>query len=112
MKDNLTKINNMKSSSLRSENLIKENLIIDYVKNLDEEKRLKFWIRTLLSSYSTFPEIIKTVDKIIELKASSISFASDIYNFTSTYNQVEQVIDLTERKNNLLNIHCICNKTS
>ena len=89
---------------------IKSDLLKDYITNLTDEKRMKFWIRTLLSSYNIFPEIISTIDKIIELKASSLSYSSDIYNFTSTYNQVEQVIDLTERKNYLLNIHCICNK--
>lgn len=88
----------------------KKELLASYIKNLDEEQKMKFWIKTLLSTYNIFPEIIKTVDKVIELKASSVSFASDIYNFKSTYDQVEQVIDLTERKNYLLNIHCITRK--
>ena len=60
----------------------------------------------MLSSYNIFPELIKTLDKIIELQASSISFASNIYNSESTtLNQVERVIDLSERKNHLLNLH-------
>ena len=77
-----------------------------YIKNLSEEQKIKFWIKTLLSSYNIFPEIIKTVDKIIELQASSVSFATDIYNgdHTALY-QIERVIDLTERKNSLLNAH-------
>lgn len=94
---------------LKTNNTNKE-LLINYIKNLSEEDRMKFWIKTLLSSYNIFPEIIKTIDKIIELRASTLSFSSDVYNFTSTYNQVEQVIDLSERKNYLLNIHHICNK--
>ncbi len=89
---------------------LKEELISNYINTLTDENRMKFWIRTLLSSYNIFPEIINTIDKIIELRASSLSYSSDIYNFTSTYNQVEQVIDLSERKNYLLNIHYICNK--
>ena len=66
---------------------------------------MKFWIKTLLSVHSNLPEIIKSVDKIIEINASSLSFITDIYNTEkSTYAQVEKVIDLTERKNKLLNL--------
>ncbi len=84
---------------------------IKFIKNLNEEQEMKFWIKTLLSSFSKIPEIIKTLDKIIELQASSISFISDIYNKEkSTYYQVEKVIDLTERKNNLLNIYIMTKK--
>ncbi len=110
MKQNMVNKSAMQNENTIQENNLKQTLLSNYIKSLDDEKRMKFWIKTLLSSYGIFPEIIKTIDKIIELKASSVSFASDIYNFTSTYNQVEQVIDLTERKNYLLNIHCICNK--
>lgn len=102
-------VDNNKDEKLREIEL-KESMLYDYISNLTEENRMKFWIRTLLSSYNIFPEIINTIDRIIELRASSISYSADIYNFTSTYNQVEQVIDLSERKNYLLNIHCICNK--
>ena len=69
---------------------------------------MKFWIKTLLSSFSTLPEIIKTVDKIIELQASSMSFCSDIYNREgSSYCQLEKVIDMSERKNNLVNLYVL-----
>lgn len=101
---------NLKSEIKSNELNSKEKLLYDYINTLDDEKRMTFWIKTLLSSYNIFPEIINTIDKIIELRASSLSFSSDIYNFTSTYNQMEQVIDLSERKNYLLNIHYICNK--
>ena len=99
-KDNLP--NNKSNMSLSDK---KEEVRL-YIKNLSEEQKIKFWIKTLLSSYNIFPEIIKTVDKIIELQASSVSFATDIYNgdHTALY-QIERVIDLTERKNSLLNAH-------
>lgn len=85
--------------------------IENFVTNLTEEQKIKFWIKTLLSSYSTFPEIIKTIDKIIELQASTVSFSSDVFNGSkSTYQQVERVIDLTERKNSLLNIYLVTQK--
>ena len=79
-----------------------------YLSLLGDEQKTKFWIKTLLSTYNNIPEIIKAVDKIIEIQASSLSFISDIYNTEkSTYCQVEKVIDLSERKNNLLNIYLI-----
>lgn len=79
-----------------------------FLKLLNQNQKMKLWIKTLLSAYSNLPEIIKSVDKIIELNASSLSFTSDIYNAEkSTYAQVERVIDLTERKNKLLNIYLI-----
>lgn len=81
-------------------------MVKEYLKSINDEVKFKFWIKTLLSSYSTFPEIIKTIDRIIELQASSLTFASDIYNKSkSTLSQVEKVIDLTERKNSLLNVY-------
>lgn len=87
-------------------NVIKLKKINSYLKNLNDEQKTKFWIKTLFASYSILPEIINTVDKIIELQASSMSFVSDIYNVEkSAFSQVEKVIDLTERKNNLVNIY-------
>lgn len=91
--------------------LNEKNIIENFVKSLNEEQKIKFWIKTLLSSYSTFPELIKTIDKIIELQASTVSFSSDVYNGSkSTYDQVERVIDLTERKNSILNIYFVTQK--
>jgi len=86
--------------------LVKQNKIKNYVENLSDEQKFKFWIKTLFASFSTLPEIIKTVDKIIELQASSVSFVNDIYNAEkSAFDQVEKVINLSERKNNLVNIY-------
>ena len=95
-----------KNLNTNKENLkIKREKLIAFIKGLSDDQKMRFWIKTLLSSYNIFPEIIKTVDKIIELQATSISFASDIYNKeATTYSQMERVIDLSERKNALLNI--------
>lgn len=80
----------------------------NYVKLLSDEQKTKLWIKTLISVQSNLPEIINSVDKIIEVNASSLSFATDIYNAEkSTMSQVEKVIDLTERKNKLLNVYLI-----
>ena len=86
----------------------KDSELKAYLNLISDDQKMKFWIKTLLSVYNNLPEIIKSVDKIIEINASSVSFVSDIYNAEkSTYAQVEKVIDLTERKNNLLNIYLI-----
>ena len=83
----------------------KQEIIKNMIKGMSEEMKMKFWIKTLLSSQSTFPEIIKTLDKIIELQATSLSFSSTIYNLENpTFNQIEKVIDLSDRKTHLLNI--------
>ena len=93
--DTLTKRNNNKN-------------IANFIKLMSDEQKMKIWIKTLLSVQANLPEIIKSVDKIIEINAQSLSFISDIYNTEkSTYAQVERVIDLTERKNKLLNIYLV-----
>lgn len=98
-----------KNKNLLTKNQNRNDIEIkSYINVLSDEQKIKFWIKTLLSTYRNIPEIIKAVDKIIEIQASSISFISDIYNTEkSTLNQVEKVIDLSERKNNLLNIYLI-----
>lgn len=101
----------LKENKSKRKKLEISKFIDDYISKLSEEEKLKFWIKTLLSTYSTIPEIIKTLDKIIELQASSVSFMSDIYNQEkSTFYQVEKVIDLSERKNKLLNIYIMTKK--
>lgn len=86
----------------------KNKNVFNYLKLIDDEQKMKLWIKTLLSVQNSLPEIIKSVDKIIEINASSLSFVTDIYNTEkSTYAQVEKVIDLTERKNKLLNLYLI-----
>lgn len=88
-----------------NKNNIKNNTMLE---NKDE---IKIWIKTLLNSYKTFPNLIKAVDNIIEIQASSMSFTSNIYNISkSTKNQIEQVIDLSERKKSLLNIYLMISK--
>ncbi len=98
---NITKFNKNKTITKEEKQLILKELI----DKMNSESKFKFWIKTLLSSYSIFPEIIKTVDKIIELQASTVSFVQDIYNGDNSFDQMERVIDLSERKNSLVNIY-------
>lgn len=91
-----------------TQNKQKNKNVFNYLKLISDDQKMKLWIKTLLSIQSSLPEIIKSVDKIIEINASSLSFVTDIYNTEkSTFAQVEKVIDLTERKNKLLNLYLI-----
>lgn len=83
----------------------KKNNLNKYLEHTSNEQKYKFWIKTLLSAYSIYPEIIKTVDKIIELQATSISFTSEIYDYSkTTIKQMDAIIDLSQRKDSLVNI--------
>ena len=100
---------NFNEDCLKTDNetkVIRLEKIKNYIENLSDEQKTKFWIKTLFASYSTLPEIIKTVDRIIELQASSTAFVNDIYNVQkSAFDQMEKVINLGERKKNLVNIY-------
>ena len=64
----------------------------------------------MLNSYKYFPNIIKTIDKIIEMRASTISFSTDIFNSSKNNNQIEYIIDMGERKKSLVNIYVMISK--
>lgn len=84
----------------------------DKIDNKDLKRvKTKIWIKTLLCSYKVFPRLINTIDKIIELQASNLSFSSSIFNSSSRFeNQYEQVINMSERKKSLVNIHIMITK--
>ncbi len=98
---------NQKTNKINEENIFIQNLNFNKIsKTLDGKEKFKIWIKTLLESYKTFPEIIKTLDKIIELQASTISFMTDIYNSSNTtFSHAEEIINLSERKSSILNIY-------
>ena len=86
---------------LDKNNQKKRKNISGYLKQIDDEQKTKLWIKTLLSIQNALPEIIKSVDKIIEINASSLSFVNDIYNTEkSTFAQIE-------KENKLINIYLI-----
>lgn len=108
---NLEKDSHQTINNKNINNTNKKSLIENFIKTLTNEQKMKFWFKTLFSSYGSIPEVIKTLDKIIELQASSLSFASDVFNKeNTTINQVEKIIDLSERKKKLLNIHLMTKK--
>ena len=102
--------NNTQSKTSKNKKISQEKvrMIELFIKTMGDEQKHKFWIKTLLSAQKIFPEIIKRVDNIIELQASSVSFASDIYGSENpTMKQFEKVINLTDRKSFLLNLNLI-----
>ncbi len=85
--------------------------ISKFIKSLNEEQKLKLWIKTLLESYNVFPELIKVVDHIVELQATTLSFYQiENSGLHSALGQFERVIDLSERKRDLLNIFSLTKK--
>ena len=67
---------------------------------LTEFEVLKLWVRTLLSSYSNINNVIKIIDQIIKNRATNPYLSA----FSTTYDQIEKVIDFVDRKNKLLNL--------
>lgn len=89
---------------------IKQNNVF-FASLSDETKEnltLIAYIKTFFEIYKTIPNIISILDKIIEKRASTIFPTSTIYgNPHSTYSEINKVIDLTERKDKLINLHII-----
>jgi len=85
------------------------------ISNLDLENQkyyLKIYVKTLLEIYKNLPNILCVLDKIIERRASTLMPTSSIYggSFNETYEQVNKVINLSERKDKLLNLYVIIEK--
>ena len=100
--NNQTKNYNSKKNITNEKQAILESL----KENLDEKTKVKIWLRTLLYSYRIIPKIINTIDKIIYTRASNYSFSANIFNATRRLeNQINIVIDMSERKQKLLNIY-------
>lgn len=83
-----------------------KNAICKYAK----DSKLIIYIKTLLEAYKFIPSIIKKIDEIIEKRASSVVTTSYIYSSpTSTYDDINKVIDLTERKDKMINLYVLIN---
>lgn len=85
-------------------------------KNYDEKllsiaykSELNIYIKVLLEAYKSLPNIINIIDRIIEKRASSIMPVTTIYgsNYFNTFSEMNKVIDLTDRKDKLLNLFVI-----
>lgn len=97
-----------KTLKIDRNNLTNENRkeIRNQFKNTIEEKvKVKTWIKTLLYSYKILPKVINVIDEIILSRASNYSFSADIFNdINKPKNQFNLVIDMSERKQKLINI--------
>lgn len=67
------------------------------------------WVKTLLSVHDTIPNIIKLIDKMVSAKAGSAVGGSCIFGDykNGTYNQIEQLLDLQDRKLSLINLYTL-----
>jgi len=77
--------------------------------NIAYKSDLIIYIKVLLDAYKSLPNIINVIDKIIEKRASTLVPTSAIYgsNYYNTFSEMNKVIDLTERKDKLLNLFVI-----
>lgn len=71
-----------------------------------QKTKLNIYVKTLLEAYRTLPNVIKILDQIIESRASNAMLSSGL--FSSTYDEIDKVIELSERKDKLLNLYVIC----
>lgn len=80
---------------------------IEMKENLAKDKDLEVWVKTLLTVYPTIPNIEKVVSSIIESKACNLSssFASNGQMKCSSYEQVNRIIDIIERKDKLIEVY-------
>lgn len=67
------------------------------------------WVKTLISVHDAIPNIIKLIDKMVAAKAASAIEGSSIFGDYQhgTFNQVEKLLDMQERKLSLLNVYAI-----
>lgn len=67
------------------------------------------WVKTLICLHDVFINIINLIDKIVYAKASSASQGSAIFgdHKHGTFNQVEELLDIQDRKLSLINLYTL-----
>lgn len=70
----------------------------------------KIWCKSFLHIYHVIPSIINSIDKLILLKSANSSYFSDGAK-NSTLNQIEGIIDLSQKKINLINLKVLSDET-
>lgn len=67
------------------------------------------WVKTLICLHDVFINIIKLIDKMVCAKASSASQGSAIFGDYKhgTFNQVQELLDLQDRKLSLINLYTL-----
>ena len=73
--------------------------------NSNEKEKIAAFVKALFTVYPSIPNIVSVIDNIVLQRASSIMPLSNVYgSATSTRNEIEKVIDLSDRKMRLLNL--------
>ena len=100
------KCKNNKKESKNGEKCLKNQDIL--IKQAYETNLISY-IKALLGIYKNLPNIIGILDKIIEQRATTLVPTNTIYgdSYLQTMNQINKVINLTERKDKLLNLYVI-----
>ena len=70
------------------------------------------WSKTILGVYKYLPRVTLAFDKLVKSRAYNSS-ATSLYNlaFNDIMNVANSIINLTQRKNNLINLKVIIDKT-
>lgn len=70
----------------------------------------KVWCKSFLCIYHIIPNIISSIDKLILLKSSNSSYFGEGAK-NSTLNQIEGIINLSQKKINLINLKVLTDET-
>lgn len=67
---------------------------------------IEIWCKSFLSIYQIIPQLISSIDKLVYLKGvNSSNFVNNPNN--ETFNQLDSIINLTQKKVNLINLKII-----
>ena len=111
-KNRIFKTNNMENNTKIAKykkdfNKSKEKALVEEAYKSD----LITHIKVLFEAYKYLPKIIMTIDHIIEKRASSVIPTASIFGGkSSTYGEMNKVIDLSQRKDKLLNLYVMVDK--
>ena len=71
---------------------------------------IKVWCKSFLSIYNLLPSLIGAIDKLVYLKSvNSSNYSIEAKN--GTFNQIENIVALTEKKINLINLKVLTDET-
>ena len=71
---------------------------------------IKIWCKSFLSIYHIIPSVIASIDKLVYLKSVNSSEYS-LESKLGTQNQIENIMKLTQRKVNLINLKVLTDQT-
>ena len=72
---------------------------------------ISIWCRSFLAIYNLIPTIVKSIDKIVLVRGINSSATSFCETTKSTIGEVESLIDLSQKKINLINLKILADET-